>query len=232
MSPEEYEQLVAEKLENEGYQTRLTAISGDYGVDIFASKPGVKLAVQVKMYGGSNRKINRAMIMELSGSQKYFDCTGALMVTDGGIMKDALQVAEKLNIEVRHIPQQQVLITNSGNDTFTKIWQMFVMPLKGKTLIRPDGKSNRILNVDWAGVERLTSNGNPGTIEIEIFKWTINRLLKKGIVTRKEINEMYVKRASSGVVLILDQVPFIQLVRSRPMRLALMQNELEEYLHG
>mgnify|MGYP002639548028 FL=1 len=230
MLPEEYEKLVAEQLNTEGFETKMTPISGDYGVDIFASKPGVKLAVQVKMYGGSSRKINRAMIMELSGSQKYFDCTGAIMVTDGRVMKDALSVAEKLNIEVRYMPQQQISATQDESDAFSKIWKKFVMSLEGKTLNRPDGKSNRIIHVDWAGIERLTSNGNNASIDIEIFKWTINRLIKKGSVTRKEINEMYVKRASSGVVLILDQVPFIELERSRPMRLLLNQLEFETFL--
>jgi hypothetical protein len=232
MLPEEYEQLVAEQLNTEGFQAKLTPISGDYGVDIFASKPGVKLAVQVKMYGGSSRKINRAMMMELSGSQKYFDCTGAIMVTDGSVMEDALSVAEKLNIEVRYIPQQEISTTDGENGAFSKIWKKFVMPLEGKTLNRPDGKSNQIIHVDWAGIERLTSNGNNASIDIEIFKWTINRLIKKGVVTRKEINEMYVKRASSGVVLILNQVPFIELGRSRPMRLLLIKNELEAFLSG
>ena len=45
MSPEEYEQLVADQLKNDGFETQLTPTSGDYGIDIFATKQGVKLAV-------------------------------------------------------------------------------------------------------------------------------------------------------------------------------------------
>lgn len=53
------------------------------------------------------------------------------------------------------------------------------MPLKGKTLYNNRGKENIITNVDWAGITRITSQGNPGKIEIEHFKNAIKILLKK-----------------------------------------------------
>ncbi len=86
-----------------------------------------------------------------------------------------------------------------------------VMPLAGVTLTRPDGSSNTIVKVDWSGVERVTSNGERGRIKIEIFKWAVDRILRNGSVTRTEINDEYQGRASSGVVLILAQVPLFEL---------------------
>ena len=41
-----------------------------------------------------------------------------------------------------------------------------------------------------------------------------------GEITRKEINDEYAKRASSGVVLILSQVPLFELV-DKPLTLRL-----------
>lgn len=46
------------------------------------------------------------------------------------------------------------------------------------------------------------------------------KLLRDGYITRSEINDNYSKRASSGIVLILSQVPMFELVE-RPLALRL-----------
>lgn len=93
------------------------------------------------------------------------------------------------------------------------------MPLAGATLRRPDGSSNTIVTVDWSGVERITANGERGRIKIE-FEWAIERILQDGFVSRSAINDQYQGRASSGVVLILAQVPIFEL-SDRPLALRL-----------
>jgi restriction system protein len=98
-----------------------------------------------------------------------------------------------------------------NNKTFESIWEKHIIPLQGKTLIRDNGDTNQILKVNWSEVERITSNGNIGKIKVEIFKQAINKLLTDGSITRDYINQNYVGRASSGVILILSQVPFFKL---------------------
>jgi restriction system protein len=85
------------------------------------------------------------------------------------------------------------------------------VPFEGKTLIRDNGKSNKIEKVDWGGIKRITSNNKPGYIDIEIFKESVNKLLTEGFVSRDYINQNYTGRASSGVILVLSQVPFFKL---------------------
>ena len=51
MKPREYEKYVCEVFNKKGYTTELTPQSGDYGIDIFATKGEEKIAIQVKMYG-------------------------------------------------------------------------------------------------------------------------------------------------------------------------------------
>lgn len=46
------------------------------------------------------------------------------------------------------------------------------------------------------------------------------KLLREGSITRSEINDNYSKRASSGIVLILSQVPVFELVE-KPLALRL-----------
>lgn len=97
------------------------------------------------------------------------------------------------------------------------------MPLEGKTIKRPDGKTNKILKVDWSGIQRITSNGKTQKIKIEIFKKTINHLLKNGEITRSFINEEYKDRASSGIVLILGNTGIFK-ITNRPSGLIIKKD--------
>jgi len=214
MTPKQFEELVCEHFRNKGYKAEATSYSNDYGVDVFATKGKEKIAVQAKMYGGGTRKINRQMVMELHGAKDYFDCSKAVIATDGILLADATEVAEKLKIEILNI-DSSVPLTNkkpvSNDKTFDSIWEKYIIPLQGKTLTRGSGETNKIVKVNWSEVERLTSNGNKGKIKVEIFKQAINKLLADGSISRDYINQNYVGRASSGVILILSQVPFFKL---------------------
>jgi restriction system protein len=214
MTPKQFEDLVCEHFRNKGYKAEATSYSNDYGVDVFAIKGKEKIAVQAKMYGGGTRKINRQMVMELHGAKDYFDCTKAVIATDGILLADAIEVADKLKIEVLNIDNSVPLTskkTSPSDSTFDSIWEKHIIPLQGKTLTRDNGESNEIVKVNWSEVERLTSKGNKGKIKVEIFKQAINKLLADGSITRDYINQHYVGRASSGVILILSQVPFFRL---------------------
>jgi restriction system protein len=105
MRPDEYEHIVAQHFETKGYKATVSQYSNDYGVDVFASKGKEKIAIQAKMFGGSTRPINRQMVMELHGAKDYFDCTKAIIATNGRIIDNALEVANKLKIEILNIPQ-------------------------------------------------------------------------------------------------------------------------------
>lgn len=218
MRPDEYEHIVAEHFETKGYKTFVSQYSNDYGVDVFVTKGKEKIAIQAKMFGGSTRPINRQMVMELHGAKDYFECTKAIIATNGRIIDNALEVANKLKIEILNIPA----IRTSNNtkrttksNSFENIWEKYVMPLEGKTIKRPDGKTNKIVKVDWSGIQRITSNGKPQKIKIEIFKKTINHLLENEEITRSYINEEYKDRASSSIVLILGNTEIFELT-NRP----------------
>lgn len=234
MNPRQYEELVCEHFREMGYDVELTPYSNDYGVDAFAIKDKQKIAVQAKMYGSSTRKVNRQMIMELHGATSYFDCTKAVLATDGALMPDAVTVAEKLGVEILHVDPLNIITTPAAvkaDGSFEAIWEQYIMPLEGRTLVRSNGDTNKILKADWGGVERITSNGKKGTIKIEIFRLTINRLLKDGSISRDEINQNYSGRASSGVVLLLSQVPFFELTSS-PVGLMVNQKMFKQMKKG
>ena len=215
MTPDQYEKYVANYFQNKGYKVKQTPYSNDYGVDVFAEKNKEKIAIQAKMFGNSNRKINRQMVMEFYGAKDFFNCNKGIIVTNGEIIQNAKDVADKLGVEILFIyPKSHV---PKNNSQFDEIWENYVMPLEGKTIARKNGKINKILEVNWGGINRITSNGNQQKIDIEIFKKTINHLFENGSITRQEINDEYSKRASSGIVLILSQLPMIRLNNTRPI---------------
>lgn len=221
MRPDEYEYIVAEYFEAKGYETTVSQYSNDYGIDVFAIKGKEKIAIQAKMFGGSTRPINRQMVMELHGAKDYFDCTKAIIATNGRIIDNALEVAKKLKIDIINVPAIRTSIKtkkSTKSNSFETIWEKYVMQLEGKTIKRPDGKTNKIVKVDWSGIQRITSNNKPQKIKIEIFKKTINHLLDNGEITRSYINEEYKDRASSGIILILGNTGIFE-VTSRPIGL-------------
>lgn len=216
MTPGEYEALIASRYAAQGYKVENQPYTNDWGIDVIAARGNERIAIQVKRYGGSTRPVNRAQIMELFGAAAYFDCTRAVVATDGRIMPDARAVATKLGIEILEVPTRgaagagggrALADATDGRPTFDDLWERYVMPLAGTTLTRSTGSSNRIVSVTWAGVERVTSGGNRQLIKIEIFRLAVQRVLAEGRISRAEINAMYTGRASSGIVLNLSQIP-------------------------
>jgi len=211
----EFEYFVGKHFQQKGYKITNTTVSGDYGIDLFAENNIHKISIQAKMYGGSARKVNRKCIMELYGAKDYFDCDKAILVTNGNILDDALEVANKLKIEILKLEfTYKKEASEVDINSFESIWKNYIFPLKDKELIREDGKKNLILDVDWSGIKRLTSNGKSSAINIEIFREAYKILIQQGFISRDYINQNYTGRASSGVILILAQLPFLELRRN------------------
>lgn len=228
MTPRQYEIYAAQTFKEKGYAVELTPQSNDYGVDFFATKGEEKIALQVKMYGNS-REINRKAVMELYGAKAFFDCTTAKIITNGVVRKDAVKVAEKLEIEVIYLTPDEDSITEAAireipENDFFEVWKSHIIPLAGTTLYNSQGKPNKLTKIDYTGIERITGNGKSGSIPIEIFRQTYNRILENGKITRDEINQEFTGRASSGVVLILAQIPFLEL-QTNPIKLILKRND-------
>lgn len=226
-TPAEYELRVARYFEERGYQVHVTSLTNDYGLDVLADNGKERVAVQAKMYGNTSRKVNRQMIMELHGVRDYFDCNRAVLATDGALQADAILVANKLGIEILFLDaeptprrsERDAQDLHDSQPTFDRIWQDHIMPLQGQTVTARSGRTNTLLTVDWSGVTRVTSTGQTGTIDIEVFRMSVRRLMENGAITRDEINQEHAKRASSGVVLILSQVPFFTIEYKPKMRL-------------
>jgi hypothetical protein len=98
---------------------------------------------------------------------------------------------------------------------FEEMWANYVMPLSGQT-ISNGTLTNRIVSVDGQGITRQTSTGRIGKIAIKDFKFAYSQLAQHGYVEREFINQ-HANRCSSGIVLVLSQVPFIE-VKDKPRK--------------
>lgn len=103
---------------------------------------------------------------------------------------------------------------------FDAIWSTWVVPLSGRTISGMNGLTNDIVKVDSGGVTRISRNGLPSRIPIDPFQWAVRRIGAAGSVSRQEINDEFPHRYSSGVQLILEQVPLFE-VSGRPARIRL-----------
>ena len=238
MTPEQFEHYVADIYAKQGYRAEVSPLSNDWGIDVIATKKNEKIAIQAKMYGGTCRSVNRRVMMELYGAAAYQDCTSAVLATNGNVLPDAMLVANKLGIKVLRLSNKinfndlQICTdsdkTEDGNElsfnkseypSFGKIWQKYIFQLKGMK-VENEGRTNTITDVSNAGITRITSNGNCSKIGIEGFRLAYNTLLSKGFVSRDYINQQVDKRCSSGIVLILGQIPFVE-ITSKPKGLRL-----------
>lgn len=227
MTPKQYEDYIGALFVQKGYNVTVSPLSNDWGLDVIAIKDDEKIGIQAKMYGESNRSVNRRVIMELYGASAYQDCTRTILATDGDILPDAIKVANKLGIEIlmtsseknyAELRQLDDICKSKSNNadtimSFDEAWEKYIMPLRGKTLHNSRG-ANQIIGVDWTGIKRITSNGKSGKIDIEGFRLAYHTLLSQGRISRDYINQQVDKRCSSGIVLILSQLPFVELTSS------------------
>ncbi len=103
---------------------------------------------------------------------------------------------------------------------FDGMWSTWVVPLSGRTVSGLNGLTNDIVKADAGGVVRVSCNGLSSHIPMEPFRWAVRRIQDTGSVSRLEINDEFPHRYSSGVQLVLEQVPLF-MVSGRPARIRL-----------
>ncbi|MGG7143544.1 restriction endonuclease [Clostridium nigeriense] len=92
----QFEHYTANLLKKLGYSNvKVTSGSGDYGVDILASKSGIKYAIQCKLY--SNPVSNKA-VQEIYSGKDFYKCDVAVVITNSTFTKAAIQLANSLNV--------------------------------------------------------------------------------------------------------------------------------------
>ncbi|ATR89923.1 hypothetical protein CS544_01575 [Porphyromonas gingivalis] len=109
------------------------------------------------------------------------------------------------------------------------IYNKYILNLKGKTLTNTQG-TNKIIEVNQVEVKRITINNKVNRIKSQTIKEALRIVIEKKSVTRKEIYDTFLRRNSSGIVLILAEIPFIRKIDQPKITLELIEEEYEKFI--
>jgi restriction system protein len=211
-----FEFYAGEYLKQNGYQVEVTQGVADWGVDIFCEKEGKKYVAQVKMYGTSKTLISRKQVFELYGVMAYFDCQGAMMVYNGGIMPDAVAAAGKLGVELvplDYLEMDGELEEDLFEDdeySFQSIWDQYIRPLANTEIKDSRGFSALVGEVTDGYITRINSKGKAMRVKSDLFKWMIDRMHGYGFAESIDLRNMFRTVHSPFVTLVFANIPICE----------------------
>ena len=110
----DFEKYVYDLLKKLQYQDlKLTPVSSDFGIDILATKDGIKYAIQCKNYKGS---VGSESVQEAYSGKKFYNCHIGIVVTNNYFTNNAKKLAEKNGILLWDRTKLNDLINNPNND--------------------------------------------------------------------------------------------------------------------
>jgi len=93
----EFEFEIANLFRKKGYSVLVTRMTGDDGVDVFASNETEKIIIQCKRW---KKPVGRAAVDELTGVHNRYGAQRAILATTSSFSEDAQQTARQNNIEL------------------------------------------------------------------------------------------------------------------------------------
>ena len=91
MTGVEFERYVAAVLRGVGFSVELTRATGDFGVDLIATRDGIRTAVQCKR---QSRVVNGAAIQQVVAGAAVHECGATMVVSNHRYTRAAAQLAE------------------------------------------------------------------------------------------------------------------------------------------
>jgi outer membrane protein assembly factor BamB len=155
LSPESFENFVARLWSERGWNANVTQISGDSGIDIVATKESPfqqKQLIQAKRYGPETTVGSPDIQQYASLRQQENNVDSVVVVTSSGFSKQAIQLAEKLNVKLISGKQLHTLVLE--NELCDLIDEF-----RGQSRIEP---ASRNVDVDPSNTDvELSSSDNP-----------------------------------------------------------------------
>jgi restriction endonuclease Mrr len=99
MSPIDYEHFCATVLRRKGWKCEVTKASGDQGIDVLATKGGIRLALQCKMYSSP---VGNAAVQEIVAAKVHVGATVAAVVATNGYTRSAHDLAHTTKTLLLH----------------------------------------------------------------------------------------------------------------------------------
>lgn len=99
MPPQDFELFIARFFQDTGFLTEQIRHSGDYGVDVIATKEGRRIAIQVKRYAKGN-KVGVSDVNQAIGGAKFYNCDHVIVITTSGFTQPARRLANEAGVEL------------------------------------------------------------------------------------------------------------------------------------
>jgi HJR/Mrr/RecB family endonuclease len=120
--PYKYEEFIRKILHARGFGAKRTRGSGDYGVDVIASKNGKTFAIQCKLY---NHTVGFKAVQEIVSGRVYYKTDYAVVVSDNSFTDAARSMARRSDVILVHhnnlLHKLEGLIPASGKTPVTKL---------------------------------------------------------------------------------------------------------------
>ncbi len=115
MTGNDFEQFCTLVLQGNGYTTRVTPTSGDFGVDIIAEQSGITYAIQCKCYSSD---IGVDAVYQVAGGMKYYHANLGIVLTNRYFTRQAQELASGIGVVLWDRDSLIKLIHTSGlNDS-------------------------------------------------------------------------------------------------------------------
>jgi hypothetical protein len=132
-----------------------------------------------------------------------------MLIYNGRIMPDALQVAEKLGIQLVYLDQHILdlllpeVATEETTDTFNTIWQE-IRQLEGKTIINNRGTCYNILKVTDGDVTYTNQNDKRHRESADLFRRILARVQSYGSIQQSKLRGEFGTYASAFVTTVFS----------------------------
>lgn len=97
LSGVEFEMVLKQLFEKQGFDVKLTKKSGDFGADLICTKNKITTIVQAKCYHGV---VGPRAIQEIVGAKSHYKSMDAMVVTNNYFSKEATILASENNVKL------------------------------------------------------------------------------------------------------------------------------------
>lgn len=95
MTGAEFEEFVGLLFKKMGYSSQVTKQSGDQGLDVIATKNGIKIGVQAKCYSNT---VGNSAVQEAVAGKSFYNCDKVIVITNNYFTPAAEELAQSNNV--------------------------------------------------------------------------------------------------------------------------------------
>jgi restriction system protein len=109
-----YERLVAAQLAQVGFDVQFTPATGDQGVDLVASRPGTRIAIQCKDYG---KPVGNEAVQQVYAGAKFYAAERSIVVAPNDFTIAARQLASSLGVQCLHHEELSLALAGTSAES-------------------------------------------------------------------------------------------------------------------